>query len=72
VGRGERNEAGGGLAGGGDGAERNSVGRGCGDTHLTVHVEAINVRGSAETDFVDEIEEALLEKIRLAGLRGGG
>jgi len=72
VGRGERNEAGGGLAGGGDGAERNSVGRGCGDTHLTVHVEAINVRGSAETDFVDEIAEALLEKIRLAGLRGGG
>ncbi len=72
VGRGERNGAGGGLAGGGDGAERNFVGRGRGDTHLTVHVEAINVRGSAETDFVDEIAEALLEKIRLAGLRGGG
>lgn len=72
VGRGERNGAGGGLAGGGDGAERNFVGRRCGDTHLMVHVEAINVRGSAEPDFVDEIAEALLEKIRLAGLRGGG
>ena len=72
VGRGERNEAGGVPASGGDGAERNFVGRRCGDTHLMVHVEAINVRGSAEPDFVDEIAEALLEKIRLAGLRGGG
>ena len=71
VGGGERNGAGGGLAAGGDGAERNFVGR-RGDTHLTVHVDAINVRGSAETDFVDEIAEALLEKIMLAGLRGGG
>lgn len=70
MGRGGRDGAGGGLAG--DGAEREPAGRGGGDIRLSVHVDAIHVQGDADDGLVDEIAEALLQKIQTAVLRGGG
>lgn len=57
--------------GGARGSEPNLFHQSGGDIHLTVHVEAINVQGGADADFVDEIAEALLQKIKIAELRSG-
>lgn len=58
-------------SGGGGGSTPNLFRQGGGDIHLTVHVEAINVQGGADADFVDEIAEALAQKLKMAMLRGG-
>lgn len=58
-------------SGSGGGSAPNLFRQGSGDIHLTVHVESINVNGSANTDFVDEIAEALAQKIKMAMLRSG-
>ena len=58
-------------SGGGSGSEPNLFRQGGGDIHLTVHVEAINVQGGTDADFVDEIAESLAQKIKMALLRSG-
>lgn len=58
-------------SGGVSGSEPNLFRQGGGDIHLTVHVEAINVQGGADADFVDEIAETLAQKLKTALLRSG-
>jgi len=45
--------------------------RGGGDVHVDLRVDSINVQGGGE-DMVDEIAAALMQKLRVALLRGGG